>query len=101
MTEICVYGTETICASCVGAPSSKDTYEWFQAAISRKYPNDSFKFVYVDIFHPPEDEEKRQLAQKVIDEDLFYPVVVIDGEIVDEGNPKLKNIYEAIEKRAK
>lgn len=101
MIEICVYGADMICASCVGAPSSKDTYEWLQAAVSRKYPNHSFQLVYVDIFSPPEDDEKRQFAQKIIDEDLFYPVVVINGEIVDEGNPKLKNIYEAIEKRAK
>lgn len=30
-----VYGAEEICASCVGAPCSKDTYEWLQAAIGR------------------------------------------------------------------
>ena len=33
-----VFGADIICASCVNAPSSKDTYEWLQAAISRKYP---------------------------------------------------------------
>lgn len=32
-----VYGAEQICASCVGAPSSKDTFEWLKAALSRKY----------------------------------------------------------------
>ncbi len=31
-----IYGTAVICASCVNAPSSKDTYEWLQAAINRK-----------------------------------------------------------------
>ncbi|MBP1969529.1 disulfide oxidoreductase YuzD [Virgibacillus natechei] len=25
---ITIYGAEQICASCVGAPGSKDTYEW-------------------------------------------------------------------------
>ena len=34
-----VYGANIICASCVNAPSSKDTYEWLQAAIARKFPN--------------------------------------------------------------
>ncbi len=41
-----VFGAEIICASCVNAPSSKDTYEWLQAAIDRKFPNQPFtKFV--------------------------------------------------------
>jgi disulfide oxidoreductase YuzD len=34
----------------------------------------------------------------VIEEDLFYPVVVINGEIVGEGNPKLKRVFEEMEK---
>jgi disulfide oxidoreductase YuzD len=96
--EICVYGAETVCASCVRLPSAKETYEWLQAAISRKYPNQSFRISYIDIFNPPEEEEKKRFAQKVIDEDLFYPVVVIEGKIVGEGNPKLKAIYEEMEK---
>jgi len=40
--QIEIYGTEVICASCVNAPSSKDTYEWLQAAIDRKYPNQGY-----------------------------------------------------------
>ncbi|MGX1983513.1 YuzD family protein [Thermolongibacillus altinsuensis] len=96
--EICVYGAETVCASCVQLPSAKETYEWLEAAISRKYPNQSFRISYIDIFNPPEEEEKKRFAQKVIDEDLFYPVVVIEGKIVGEGNPKLKTIYEEMEK---
>jgi disulfide oxidoreductase YuzD len=96
--EICVYGAETVCASCVQLPSAKETYEWLEAAISRKYPNQPFRISYIDIFNPPEEEEKKRFAQKVIDEDLFYPVVVIEGKIVGEGNPKLKTIYEEMEK---
>ncbi|GMB09016.1 putative disulfide oxidoreductase YuzD [Thermolongibacillus altinsuensis] len=96
--EICVYGAETVCASCVQLPSAKETYEWLEAAISRKYPNQPFHISYIDIFNPPEEEEKKRFAQKVIDEDLFYPVVVIEGKIVGEGNPKLKTIYEEMEK---
>ena len=37
-----IYGADIICASCVNAPSSKDTYEWLQAAIDRKYPNQPY-----------------------------------------------------------
>ena len=36
--EIEVYGAEQICASCVNLPSSKDTCEWLEAALTRKFP---------------------------------------------------------------
>ena len=42
MLNIEIYGADIICASCVNAPSSKDTYEWLQAAIDRKYPNQPY-----------------------------------------------------------
>lgn len=96
--EVCVYGAEVICASCVHLPSSKETYDWLEAAVSRKFLGQPFDIVYIDIHNPPEELEKKQFAQRVIDEDLFYPVVVIKGEIVGEGNPKLKRIYEELQK---
>jgi disulfide oxidoreductase YuzD len=96
--EICVYGAEVICPSCVNLPSSRETYEWLEAAIKRKYPNQPFSISYIDIFNPPEDEEKKTFAMKVIEEDLFYPIVLVEGTIVGEGNPKLKAIYAEMEK---
>jgi disulfide oxidoreductase YuzD len=96
--EICVYGAEVVCASCVNLPSSKETYEWLEAAIKRKYPNQPFSISYIDIFHPPADEEKKAFAARVIEEDLFYPVVLVEGTIVGEGNPKLKDVYAEMEK---
>ncbi|WP_147535308.1 YuzD family protein [Bacillus marasmi] len=95
--EIVVYGAEQTCASCVGLPSSKDTIEWLEAAISRKFPNQPFQVIYIDIFNPPEDQDRQAFSQKVIEEDLFYPVVVIGDQIVGEGNPRLKAIYEVME----
>lgn len=96
--EICVYGAENLCPSCVNLPSAKETCEWLEAAISRKYPNQEFLIEYIDIHHPPADEKKQNFAKRVIEEDMFYPVVVIEGEIVGEGNPKLKTIYREMEK---
>lgn len=96
--EIIVYGAEQICASCVNLPSSKETYEWLEAAISRKYPNQAFKISYVDIFNPPNDESTKEFAQRVIDEDMFYPVVLVEEEVVGEGNPRLKTIFAELEK---
>ena len=45
-----------------------------------------------------EDEDKKAFAERVVEEDLFYPVVLVNGEIVGEGNPRLKDVYEEIEK---
>ena len=53
---------------------------------------------YVDIHNPPEDEFVKQFALKVIEEDMFYPIVLLEGNIIGEGNPRLKTIYSELEK---
>ncbi|WP_044338146.1 YuzD family protein [Rossellomorea aquimaris] len=96
--ELYVYGAEILCPSCVNLPSSKETYEWLEAAVSRKYPDQPFVIKYVDIHNPPEDEFVKQFASKVIEEDMFYPIVLLEGNIIGEGNPRLKTIYSELEK---
>ncbi|OIK11248.1 YuzD family protein [Bacillus sp. MUM 13] len=95
--EIQIYGAEQICASCVNLPSSKDTYEWLEAALARKFPEQPFTVTYIDIFNPAEETKIKAFAQRVIDEDLFYPVVLIEDEIIAEGNPRLKSIIKTME----
>lgn len=95
--EIFVYGAEQICASCVGMPSSKETYEWLEAALSRKFPNQPIKFTYIDIESPSDDANVREMAEKVQSGEYFYPLVVMNGTILGEGNPRLKSISEALE----
>jgi disulfide oxidoreductase YuzD len=94
--EVKVYGTEQLCASCVNRPSAKETAAWLEAAISRKYGNDSIRITYCD-FQLPQTEEDKSWAKRIVEEDLWYPLVVISGEIVGEGNPKLKDIYAKLE----
>lgn len=100
MVNVQVYGTKVICASCVGMPSSTETFEWLQAAIGRKYEGqeNKFNFEYIDFQEEQEDEDKKAFAERVVEEDLFYPVVLVNGEVVGEGNPRLKDVYEEIEK---
>ena len=98
MVKISVYGAKVICASCVGMPSSTETFEWLQAAIRRKYPEQLFQFEYIDIFEQQDNLHKQLFAQRVVDEELFYPVVLVNDCIVGEGNPRLKDVYEEIEK---
>jgi len=96
--ELVLYGAAQLCPSCVNLPSSKETFEWLEAAIARKFPNQPLKMTYVDIFQHVEDESKKEFAKKVVEEDMFYPVVVINDQIVGEGNPRLKTIYAELEK---
>lgn len=96
--EIVVYGAEQLCPSCVNLPSSKETFEWLEAAIARKFPDQPFKMTYVDIYQPIGENEKITFAEKVVEEDMFYPVVVIKDKIVGEGNPRLKTIFTELEK---
>ncbi|AMM94964.1 disulfide oxidoreductase [Peribacillus simplex] len=96
--EIEVYGAEQICASCVNLPSSKDTCEWLEAALTRKFPEQKFKITYIDIYNPPEKVKQKSFAMKMIEEDLFYPLVLIEDEIIEEGNVRLKKVVETMEK---
>lgn len=96
--NITVYGAEQICASCVGAPGSKDTYEWLQAAIGRKYKADDITYEYIDINQKQSDERHHAFVERIFEEDLFYPIVFINEKMVAEGIPRLKTIYHSLER---
>lgn len=96
--SITVYGAEKICASCTNAPSSKDTYEWLEAALSRKFPEQGISISYIDIFEEQSEAEHTAFSQRVIEEDLFYPVIVLNGEIISEGIPNFKVVLKEMEK---
>lgn len=90
--EVKVYGTEVLCASCVNLPSAKETAVWLEAAIGRKFGEGAVVVTYCD-FQQAETEEDKNWAERIVHEDLWYPLVVISGEIVGEGNPKLKDVF--------
>lgn len=92
-----IFGADIICASCVNAPSSKDTYEWLEAAISRKYPNQPFSIRYVDIESELQNERDQQYAARIQDDEFFYPLVLINDEVVGEGYIQLKHVTEKLE----
>lgn len=93
-----VYGAEVVCASCVNAPTSKDTYEWLDAAIQRKYPNHPYEIVYIDIESVIEDERQRSVAEQVKEDEYFYPLVIVNEEVIGEGYIQLKPIFNELEK---
>lgn len=79
-------------------PTAKDTYEWLEAALKRKYPNQPFEMQYIDIHEPLDNEHAKELAEKIRNDEYFYPLVLVEDKIVGEGNPKLKDVYEEMEK---
>lgn len=93
-----IFGADITCASCVNAPTSKDTYEWLQAAIDRKYPNQLYKITYIDIQKPIDNERQQDIANRVLDDEFFYPLVMIEGEVVGEGYIQLKPVFAELEK---
>ncbi|WP_347862489.1 YuzD family protein [Salimicrobium sp. PL1-032A] len=93
--NVTIYGADVRCASCVNAPGSVETYEWLQAAIGRKYGNDDITYTYIDIF---DTEVNDEFLEKIMDDELFYPLVLVEGEVAGEGTPRLKSIYQYLEK---
>ncbi|WP_134704010.1 DUF1462 family protein [Ammoniphilus sp. YIM 78166] len=96
MVQVIVYGAQELCASCLHAPSSLETASWLDAALKRVYDEHAIEVRYVDI-HQPENPEDQLFSKRVIEEDLWYPVVVIQGDVVTEGNPDLKVIYKKLD----
>ncbi|WP_100400109.1 DUF1462 family protein [Bacillus sp. FJAT-44742] len=91
-----VYGAEKKCPSCINMPSAFETKEWLEAALTRKYPERDFEFFYVDIENPGEGKDK-EVAKQIFENDLLYPLVTIENEIVAEGDPRLNRISKKIE----
>ena len=93
-----VYGADIICASCVNAPSSKDTYEWLQAAIARKFPNQEVIYRFINIDDILENERDIDYANRIQEDEFFYPLVLINNEVVGEGYVQIKPVYEVLER---
>ena len=92
-----IYGADILCASCVNAPSSKDTYEWLDAAIRRKYPEYSFIIRYIDIENDSLDVRDADYAARIQDDEFFYPLVLINDEVIGEGYIQLKPVFQKLE----
>ena len=92
-----VFGADIMCESCVNAPSSKDTYEWLQAAIERKYPEQPFTIRYIDIEGVIDNERDQDYANRIQEDEFFYPLVLVNEEVVGEGYVQIKPVFAALE----
>ena len=92
--SVVVYGADVVCASCVNAPTSKDTFEWIQPLLKRKFQQHHFEFTYIDIENDTENltDHDQQFIERIQEDELFYPLVTINEEYVSDGYVQLKDI---------
>lgn len=90
--SVVIYGAETVCASCVNAPSARNTYDWLQTLLPKKYPELDFKFTYIDIDRDTENltDHDDQFIEQIKNDELFYPLVTMNDEYVTDGYVQLK-----------
>lgn len=68
--------------------------------LKRRYNEADFSYEYVDMDEEPTSETHRQMIDKMEEEDMFYPLVLLNGKIIAEGIPNPKEIFKAIESLA-
>lgn len=92
--SVVVYGADVVCASCVNAPTSKDTFDWLQALLKRKYPDINFEFTYIDFQKDTENlsDHDQQYIEQLENDELFYPLVTMDDMLVADGFIQSKQI---------
>ena len=97
--QVKVYGADVVCASCVNAPNSVETYEWVQALFNRKYPEIDFTFTYIDFEHVTGEitESDAQFIEQLKADELFYPLITINDAYVADGYIQTKALNRFIE----
>lgn len=96
--KVNVYGADIVCASCVNAPTSKDIYDWIQPNLKRKYENLNFVYHYIDINDKEGHSDYDQsIVERIEDDELFYPLVTMNDEIVADGYIQLPQLTRFVE----
>ncbi|PHK48849.1 YuzD family protein [Staphylococcus edaphicus] len=92
--SVVVYGADIVCASCVNAPTSRNTFDWLQPLLKRKYPEKQFEFTYIDIEKDTENltDHDQQFIERIQEDELFYPLVTMNDAYVSDGYVQLKDI---------
>ncbi|AVO02748.1 YuzD family protein [Staphylococcus simulans] len=97
--SVVVYGADVVCASCVNAPTSQDTYDWLKALLERKYPDINFEYTYIDFEKDTENltDHDQQFIEQIENDELFYPLVTMNDMYVADGYVQLKPIKRFID----
>lgn len=98
--SVVVYGAENVCASCVNEPTSKNTYEWLQPLLARKYPSIQFEYTYIDIEKDDDNlsDHDQHFIEQIQEDELFYPLITMNDEYVADGYIQLKDLTRFVNK---
>ncbi|TDM27068.1 DUF1462 family protein [Macrococcoides caseolyticum] len=100
MINVIIYGADVVCASCVNAPTSKDIYDWIQPNLKRKFPGLTFNFSYIDINNSSNlTDHDENIIEQINNDELFYPLITMDDEIVADGYIQLPQVTKFVEQR--
>lgn len=94
VVDVVVYGAKQLCATCLHLPSSEETASWLEAALARDY-GQAVRVRYVDIDESQNQSDK--YVGEILADNYAYPLVVIGGDVVGEGSPRLKAIRRKLE----
>ncbi|HCD19369.1 YuzD family protein [Macrococcoides caseolyticum] len=98
MINVIIYGADVVCASCVNAPTSKDIYDWIQPNLKRKFPELTFNFSYIDINNSSNlTDHDENIIEQINNDELFYPLIAMDDEIVADGYIQLPQVTKFVE----
>lgn len=100
MINVIIYGADVVCASCVNAPTSKDIYDWIQPNLKRKFPELTFNFSYIDINNSSNlTDYDENIIEQINNDELFYPLITMDDEIVADGYIQLPQVTKFVEQK--
>ncbi len=100
MINVIIYGADVVCASCVNAPTSKDIYDWIQPNLKRKFPELTFNFSYIDINNSSNlTDHDENIIEQINNDELFYPLIAMDDEIVADGYIQLPQVTKFVEQK--
>ncbi|QYA43125.1 YuzD family protein [Macrococcoides bohemicum] len=98
MINVIIYGADVVCASCVNAPTSKDIYDWVQPNLDRKFPDLQFNYNYIDINKSENlTDYDENIIEQINNDELFYPLITMDDEIVADGYIQLPQVTKFVE----
>ena len=57
-----------------------------------------YSITYIDIESAVSDDKHKKIVQQIQDDEFFYPLVMINDEMIGEGYIQLKPVFAALEK---
>ena len=92
-----VFGADIMCASCVNARRLRIHTNGYKQLSRANIQIKTFSIRYIDIEGAIENERDQDFANRIQEDEFFYPLVLINDEVVGEGYVQIKPIFPALE----